>query len=108
MKGERLVWFRLAARLGTTVGELQSRISSSEFTEWQIFFQKELEVDKREHYYLAQIALEVKRSYAKNPGSLHLKGSLIKFTVPGGKTVTAPTMEESKKHWLNIVKLPPQ
>jgi len=108
MSGERLVWFRVAARIGGTVGEVKQRISSSEFTDWQVFFQKELEVDKREHYYLAQIAMEIKRSYAKNPNAVHLAGSLIKFTVPGGKTAKPPTMEESKKHWMSIVKLPPQ
>ena len=32
------MWFRLAAQLGATVGELQERMSSAEFTYWIAFY----------------------------------------------------------------------
>lgn len=32
------MWFRLAAQLGATVGELQERMSSAEFTCWIAFY----------------------------------------------------------------------
>ena len=35
------MWFRLAAHLGATVGELQERMSSAEFTHWIAFFSME-------------------------------------------------------------------
>lgn len=33
-----MLWFRLAAQLGATVGELQERMSSMEFTYWAEFY----------------------------------------------------------------------
>lgn len=32
------MWFRLASQLGSTVGELQERMSSEEFTYWLAYF----------------------------------------------------------------------
>lgn len=32
------MWFRLASQLGATVGELQERMSSEEFTHWIAYF----------------------------------------------------------------------
>lgn len=33
-----MLWFRLAAQIGATVGELQARMSSLEFTYWAAFY----------------------------------------------------------------------
>lgn len=41
---ERFTLFRLARDLGMTVAELEQRLSSAEFVEWQAFYQVEYEI----------------------------------------------------------------
>jgi len=90
-----------------TVEEIKQRISSSEFTRWQVYIEKEANEFHRQDYFLAQIATEVRRSYVKNPRAVKLKQMLLEFTEPRFKTKKkiVPTMEESKSFWFAAVGL---
>ena len=55
-----------------------------------------------EDYYLAQIALEVRRTKAKNPAALKLKHMLIQFASKTKKS-TQETLQASKNYWMGLV-----
>ena len=103
MKGERIGWFRLAARLGSPVGELQQRMTSREFSDWMHFFEIESNFFHREDYFLAQIAAEVRRGYVQNPNGVVLKPFLLKFESEQEKK---QNLNNSKAHWLGLAGIP--
>jgi hypothetical protein len=78
LEGERLAWFELASHLSMTVESLQDQITYSEFLEWREYLRIKSRRDEKEHYYLAQIAAEVRRTIAKNPKSIKLKEFLFR------------------------------
>jgi len=55
----RRFWFILAQALGATVGELQQRMSSSEFSEWQVLYQLDPFGNLRGDFQAGQIASTV-------------------------------------------------
>lgn len=58
-----------------------ARTTSSEFAEWCAFMdQEDAESFRRQDYYLAQIAAEVRRSYVKRPETVKIEDLLLKFT----------------------------
>jgi len=50
-----------------------------EYLGWQRYFEEEWDENTKEHYYLAQIALEVRRVLAKKPNAIKLKDFLLSF-----------------------------
>lgn len=89
--------------------------TSREFVDWNKYLagelERELETRRKEDYYLAQIACEVRRANAKHPGQVKLEHFLLKFgkPAPTGK----PTEEElarrtavSKAHWAALMRGP--
>ena len=91
------------------VQRLQRETTSTEFVEWLAYMRHDLGVVRREEYYLAQIACEVRRVLRSNPNSVKLRHFLFKF-MTGGEKETPPTQEEvekrtalSKARWFAIV-----
>ena len=82
-------WYRLAARLGMPLQQCQRQTTSTEFKEWQEFFKRELEMPRREDYYAAQNAAEIRRTVAKNPKDVRLEHFLLEFDTTRRKRVDA-------------------
>lgn len=80
MTGERLSWYRLASHLKRPVGELKNQLTYKEFLEWTWFLDwDEWQRHSKADYYLAQVAMYVKKSMVKTPSSVKLDDLLIKF-----------------------------
>jgi len=101
MKGERLGWFQVASHLGVPVNELQDRITYSEFMDWITFLNREEGQVKKQDFYLAQIAAEVRRGNVKNPRSVKTKDFILKHSA--GKD-PAP-VSKSKSTWASVLKV---
>jgi hypothetical protein len=102
LQGERLAWFELAYHLKKTVEELQSLITYSEFLEWQEFLVVERDRNTKEHFYLAQIAAEVRRSMVKNPNKIKLADFVLRFATP--EEADTENQEDLKKHKVAVSK----
>lgn len=97
--------------------ELQNATTSNEFLEWQAFWELSLNDHETLHRYLAQIALEIRRSYTKKSNKT-LKDFLITYKEPAPRTKKAKkpiTLSERKKHinkskaaWFAAVGLDPK
>lgn len=57
----------------------QKETTSTEFVEWIEYFRQDFNVRRREDYFLANIACEIRRSVVKNPKSVKLKPFLLEF-----------------------------
>ena len=53
--------------------------SSTDFIQWMSYLEKDTNAFHREDYYLAQIALEVRRSYVKSPAKVKMKDMILEF-----------------------------
>jgi hypothetical protein len=85
--------------------------TSAEFVEWQYYFDIEANTPRKEDYYLAQIAAEVRRTVVKNPKSIHTDQFLLKFQrAENRKELTEEErlqeIENSKAQWTAIANLP--
>jgi hypothetical protein len=65
-----------------TVAQLKEQITITEFLQWQEFFRLLRDRHEKLHFYLAQIACEVRRSYIKHPRQAKLGDFLLKFANP--------------------------
>jgi hypothetical protein len=72
--------------------ELQMKTTSTEFLEWLVYLEKDLNAFHREDCYLAQIAAEVRRGNTKTPKRVKDKDFILKF-----KMKRSPTKENIKK-----------
>jgi len=83
--------------------------TSTEFLKWQTYFEQDLNTHKREDYYLAQIAAEIRRVMRKSPSSIKLEHFLLKFQgeVNKNKPLTDKDIkrrtEWSKTRWMTLV-----
>lgn len=100
---------KIADRLGKTLRELQEGMTSSEFVLWRVYLEEEVNHFHREDYFMAQVALEVRRVLAKNPNKYKLKDFLIKFRSDKPEPQRPLTEEEKKQrvaksmaYWLGI------
>jgi hypothetical protein len=87
--------------------------TSTEFVEWQEYFEKELNMPRREDYYLAQIAAEVYRGNAKTPASVRTNHFLLKFTTeekkkPISEAEIQQRTVNSKVAWFAIANMTPR
>jgi hypothetical protein len=83
-----------------TLQEVQEGTTSSEFLEWQVFLEKEMNEHRREDYYLAAIAAEVRRTISKSPRGVRVEDHLLRFRPAGSARKKGPSVEESKAFWL--------
>ena len=72
-------WYRLASHLKTSVLEIQEKITSIEFVEWIAYLDEDENKRSKSEYYLAQIAAEVRRSFAKNPHKVEMDDFFFKI-----------------------------
>lgn len=96
--GERLGWFRLASHLKIPVSTLQKSTSSSEFIEWMVYLEEEVNDFHRDSFYWAQIAAEIRRANSRNPKSVKTEDFLLKFTKKKEKS-SEERISESKAAW---------
>ena len=86
------------------MGELQERLTSSEFVEWVAYLELEMNSFHREDFYMAQLAAEIRRGYVKNPNKPKVEDFLITF---GMKDVYKKTVKEatrdSKSFWNSLL-----
>ncbi len=74
------------------------------------YFEIEVNSFHREDFYMAQIAAEVRRTIAKEPGSVEGKDFLLTFVVaqkekpPLTEEQKALRLSASKSYWLNLAK----
>lgn len=106
LTSEELAWFELAYHLRMTVADLKEKITLSEFQAWHTFLRIRRDRNEKMHFYLAQIACEIRRSYVKHPGSLKLGDFLLKFAAPedpgemSGEELRKYKVALSKGAWL--------
>lgn len=103
------MWYKLASRLGMSLQRCMRETTSSEFVGWQEYFEAEENETKQEHYYLAQIAAEVRRGISKKPKSIKTEQFLLKFerekieSRPLTEEEKQKRAEKSKSTWLAFV-----
>ena len=100
MTGERLEWHKVASHLRCTVQDARTRLTFSEFLDWLAFLSVEEERDRKQDYYLAQIAAEVRRGQVTSPKSVKVKDFLIKFT-----QASKGDRGGSKHVWASLLKI---
>lgn len=87
-----------------SVQRAQLEISSTEFLDWIIYLNEEINSFHREDFYLAQIAAEIRRSWINNPKEVKLNSFLMKFgkSKPKKLSIEEKT-RRSKRFWSNLV-----
>lgn len=103
----------MAYRLRMTVSELKSQVTITEFLEWQEFFRILRDRHEKLHFYLAQIACEVRRSYIKHPRQAKLGDFLLKFASaednrPMTEAELAHKIAVSRASWLAYAGVKPK
>lgn len=96
------MWFRLANQLGLPVQWCQRATTSREFVEWQDFETIDMNTPSRVDYYLAQIAMEIRRTVAKKPELLKLSDFILKFEESKAKVAKGDPeqrLQVSKAAW---------
>jgi hypothetical protein len=91
--------------------EVMEKTTSSEFIEWMAYLDLEMHQTKKEDYYLAQVAAEVRRSFVKSPQSVHVKDFILSFTraerssLGGGSPAMEDPTQRSKNYWSAVLGL---
>ncbi len=82
-------------------------MSSTEFLEWVVYLNEDVNAFHREDYFLASIAAEVRCSYVKEPKRVKLSDFLIKFKekVKRKKVSIKERTKRSKAFWGTITGL---
>lgn len=78
------------------MGLLKQAINIKEFNDWKVYLDDQMNKPSRSDYYMAQVAMEVRRTIAVKRNSLRLEQFLepVKF-VRGGKREKVLSVEES-------------
>ena len=105
---------KLAETMGMSLQETRSRISSSEFTQWKVYFRTEHQRFHREDYLFAMLASENRKNVVKHPEKVKLDHFLLDF---GGKKqgkvesesgMSAQQVNDaSKAAWMSFVGMDP-
>lgn len=98
----------MASHLGIPLQEVQDKTTSSEFVDW-IFYLDWLDTDgfRKDDFYMAQIASEIRRSFVAKPEKVKLHDFLLKFKEPDAPVQLSPEqrMKRSKSAWLGLFKM---
>ena len=83
-------------------------MSSTDFVDWIVYLDEDINAFHREDYFLAAIAAEVRRSYVGKPQGIRLSTFMIKFKamVKKKKMDVKEKTKRSKAFWSTIVGLP--
>lgn len=76
---------RLASHLRMSLQRCQEETSSTEFLDWLEYLRQDINVHRREDYYLANIAKEIRRTITKDRQNIKLEPFLLEFET---KTIT--------------------
>jgi hypothetical protein len=113
LQGEELAWYEVAFRLGKTVQELKELITPTEFAGWLEFLKMERDRHTRTHFYLAQIACQITKGWAKDPDKLNIGNFLLSLATPEEQEPKeeAPEVQEvtvlaSKARWASALGIP--
>jgi len=92
-----------------SVQRAQFEIPSTEYMEWIAYLDdRETNEFRREDYYFASIAAEVRRSYVKDPMKVKIESFLLKFRKAEKSKKTKTTIEErtkkAKMFWMGLMK----
>lgn len=82
----------------------QQETTSTEFVMWNQYLRRDLNVQGKTDYALAQIAAEVRRVLHKDPRQVKAEDFLIRFNT--GKPDKKAAMEKSKSFWMALVEKP--
>ncbi len=95
------MWFKLASHLHKSYQEIRRETTSSEFVMWMEYLRRDANAFNPKHYYLAQIAMWIKRSMVKKPDKVSLDEFLIKFKMenPEKKKIEQEQQTEQTKSW---------
>jgi len=93
-----------------SVQRCQQETTSTEFLEWQEYFAWEMTERRPEHFYLAQIACEVRRGTLVDGSTLRFDDFLLQFKKPEKQSpitedMQAAKLKQSKSAWLGITGL---
>lgn len=72
----------------------QEETTSTQFLDWLEYLKQSVNIRRREDYYLANIATEVRRTIAKNPQNVKIDSFLLEFT-------TETSKKKKRKNTLN-------
>jgi hypothetical protein len=105
----------LADRLRLPVQRCMAETSASDFRDWQVYQEQQLNTHDKLDYYLSAIIAEIRRGWVKNPKSIKDDGFLIEFTRKTDKS-EAPATEDEKQKYLAeskaffaaLLKMPPR
>lgn len=93
-----------------SVQRAQHEITSSEFLDWIVYLDEDINGFHRGDYFLAQIAQEIRRSFVSEPDTVKLEPFLIKFETKKKEKKKKLTKEEAtrrmKSYWGTILKNP--
>lgn len=96
----RRFWFVLALALGATVGELQDRMGSHEFSEWLAYYQRQPFGDSKDDYRIGQLCSVVGNLFTEK-GSEPLRSNDFFDLDPWEVTVKIPeTVTPETKQFL--------
>ena len=62
-----------------SVQRTQFEITSTEFLDWMVYLDEEESRFKKQDYYLANIAAEIRRSFVKHPEKVKTESFLMQF-----------------------------
>lgn len=83
--------------------ELRSRITYSEFDEWQVFLKEEEQRTTKIERYLARIAAEVRRGLVEHPKQVSEDDFIIRYISEDAQE----RMERSKAAWFAVLGIDP-
>ena len=105
---------KLAEKLGMSLQETKSKISSSEFTLWKVYFQEEHKRFHREDYFFAMLTAEVRRTVVKHPEKVKMQDFLLDFGADDKKKTDESKLIDKEQEtdiqkslWLGMVGLDP-
>ncbi len=76
------------------------KTTATEFIEWMIFLNMELERTSKEDYLFASIALEVRRGNVKNPNKVRIEDVLVKMKATSPEVEDFEELEEDEEYEL--------
>ena len=83
----------------------QTETTSTEFLDWMIYLEQDVNAFHREDFFLANIAKSIIQANSKDPKSVKLKHFLLKFEQEDSKASKASKMKQSLLAWAGIKKV---
>jgi len=97
-----LLLFKIAARIGKTVSELERELNYRELLEWAEYFNYELSTFEKSDYYLAQIACTIAQSVAAKGTRFRINDFLVKFEEEKAEKLEPKELAQRVCSWFGI------